>query len=57
MIQSDSDSESLTLMIDFLFVNTHRQRRRDSTVELSRVGVARCALNSQLAHDACRRNW
>ena len=28
--------------------NTHRRRRRDSTVES-------CVLNSQLAHDACRR--
>ena len=28
--------------------NKHRRRRRDSTVELNRVGVARCVLNSQL---------
>ena len=29
--------------------NTHRRRRRDSTVELSH-GVARCVLNAQLDH-------
>jgi len=33
---------------------TQTHQRRDSTVELSRVGVARCVLNSQLAHDDCR---
>ena len=33
--------------------NTHRRRRRDKTVELRRVsGVY---MNSQLAHDDCRR--
>ena len=32
--------------------NTHRRRRRDATVELSRVGVGGvCEHNSQLAHD------
>jgi len=31
--------------------------RRDSTVELSRVGLARCVSNSQLARDDCRRIW
>jgi len=33
--------------------NTHRRRRCDSTVELRRVGVVN--MNSQLAHDDCRR--
>ena len=33
--------------------NTHRRRRRDSNVELSRVG--RCQLNSQLVHDGFSR--
>ena len=35
--------------------NTHRRRRRDETVELRRVGVVGVYMNSQLAHDACRR--
>jgi len=34
---------------------TISRRRRDSTVKLSLVKVARCILNSQLAHDDCRR--
>jgi len=34
--------------------NTHRRRRRDSTVELSRVGFGGVG-NSQLVHDDCRR--
>jgi len=34
-----------------LMPNTHRRRRRDATVEFSRVGVG----DSQLAHDDCRR--
>ena len=33
--------------------NTHR--RRDSTVELRRVGVGGVYMNLQLAHDDCRR--
>ena len=33
--------------------NTHR--RRDETVELRRVGVGGVYMNSQLAHDDCRR--
>ena len=35
--------------------NTHRRRRRDATVELSRVGVGGVNTISQLAHDDCRR--
>ena len=35
--------------------NTHRRRRRDSTAELSRVGVAPCVLDSQLVCDDYRR--
>ena len=35
----------------FLMLNTHR--RRDETVELRRVGGV--YMNSQLAHDDCRR--
>ena len=35
--------------------NTHRRRRRDETVELRRVGVGGVYMNSQLAHDDCRR--
>ena len=34
---------------------THRRRRRDETVELRRVGVGGAYMNSQLAHDDCRR--
>ena len=37
----------------FLKPNTHRRRRRDETVELHRVGGV--YMNSQLAHDDCRR--
>jgi len=33
--------------------NTHRRRRRDETVEFRRVGGV--YMNSQLAHDDCRR--
>jgi len=33
--------------------NTHRRRRRDETVESRRVGGV--YMNSQLAHDDCRR--
>ena len=36
-------------------LNTHRRRRRDETVELRRVGVGGVYMNSQLAHDDCRR--
>ena len=35
--------------------NTHRRRRRDETVESLRVGVGGVYMNSQLAHDDCRR--
>jgi len=35
--------------------NTHRRRRRDETVESRRVGVGGVYMNSQLAHDDCRR--
>jgi len=35
--------------------NTHRRRRRDETVLSRRVGVGGVHLNSQLAHDDCRR--
>jgi len=35
--------------------NTHRRRRRDETVESRRVGVDGVYMNSQLAHDDCRR--
>jgi len=35
--------------------NTHRQRRRDETVLSRRVGVGGVYMNSQLAHDDCRR--
>ena len=35
--------------------NIHRRRRRDETVELRRVGVGGVYMNSQLAHDDCRR--
>ena len=35
--------------------NTHRRRRRNETVELRRVGVDGVYMNSQLAHDDCRR--
>ena len=36
-----------------LMPNIHRQRRRDETVELRRVGAV--YMNSQIAHDDCRR--
>jgi len=35
--------------------NTHRRRRRDETVLSRRVGVGGVYMNSQLAHDDCRR--
>jgi len=35
--------------------NTYRRRRRDETVESRRVGVGGVYMNSQLAHDDCRR--
>ena len=35
-----------------LMANSHRRRRRDSTVELRRR--RRCEHNSQLAHNHCR---
>ena len=35
--------------------NTHRRRRRDETVLSRRVGVGGVYMNSQLAHDNCRR--
>ena len=37
--------------------NTHRRRRRDETVGSRRVGVGGVYMNSQLAHDDCRRIW
>jgi len=38
--------------------NTHRRRDSTvSTVDVSRVGVERCVLNSLLVHDDCRRIW
>jgi len=39
----------------FLKPNTHRRRRRDETVLSRRVGVGGVYMNSQLAHDDCRR--
>ena len=38
-----------------LMPNTHRRRRRDETVLSRRVGVGGMYMNSQLAHDDCRR--
>ena len=38
-----------------LMPNTHRRRRRDETVLSRRVGVGGVYMNSQLAHDDCRR--
>ena len=38
-----------------LLPGTHRRRRRDSTVELRRVGVGGVNRIRQLAHDECRR--
>ena len=35
--------------------NTHRRHRRDETVESRRIGVGGVYMNSQLAHDDCRR--
>ena len=35
--------------------NTHRRRQRDETVLSRRVGVGGVYMNSQLAHDDCRR--
>ena len=35
--------------------NTYRRRRRDETVLSRRVGVGGVYMNSQLAHDDCRR--
>jgi len=35
--------------------NTHRRRRHDETVLSRRVGVGGVYMNSQLAHDDCRR--
>jgi len=44
---------------DGILSYTHRRRRRDSSVELSRVGVARCVVNSQLSRRLAIwwRNW
>jgi len=39
----------------WLMPNTHRRRRRDENVELRRVGIGGVYMNSQLAHDDCRR--
>ena len=38
-----------------LMPNTHRRRRRDETVLSRRVDVGGVYMNSQLAHDDCRR--
>ena len=38
-----------------LMPNTHRRRRRDETALSRRVGVGGVYMNSQLAHDDCRR--
>ena len=45
----------LTRNYGALKANTHRRRRRDETVESRRVGVGGVNMNSQLAHDYCRR--
>jgi len=45
----------LAACVSTLKPNTHRRRRRDWTVELRRVDVGGVYMNSQLAHDDCRR--
>jgi len=53
----DLHSNPLALMSSLVLVqlkpSSHRRRRRDETVELRRVGLLH--MNSQLAHDDCRR--
>jgi len=39
------------------FYRLHWQWEVEGAEELSRGGVARCVLNSQLVHDDCRRIW
>ena len=52
---SSAQSSPVSLRVTSLKPNTHRRRRRDSTIELSRVSVGGVnTINSQLAHD-CRR--
>jgi len=43
------------LSTSWLKPNTHRRRRRDETVLSCRVGVGGVYMNSQVAHDDCRR--
>ena len=51
----------ILFVVDVLIVasrqkrNAHRRRRRDETVLSRRVGVGGVYMNSQLAHDDCRR--
>jgi len=49
------NSKKFGLQTVFIMPNTYRRRRRDETVLSRRVGIGGVYMNSQLAHNDCRR--
>jgi len=55
MMRTVTVMTAIEIVLTKVMPNTHRRRRRDETVLSRRVGVGGVYMNSQLAHDDCRR--